>query len=42
MANLVPLLSLVEEPTSYGFKSDVRGYTWYPNNQMRFSDLSRK
>ena len=33
-------LSLVETPTTYGFRSTVKGYTWSTYNQLRFDDLS--
>ena len=35
----VPSLSLVEQPTTYGLRSDVNGYTWSTYNQLRFDDL---
>ena len=37
----VPHLSVVGAPTRYGFGLDIEGYTWYPNNQIWFYDLSR-
>ena len=41
MADDVPHLSVVGAPTRYGFAPDIEGYTWYPNNQIWFYDLSR-
>ena len=41
MADEVPHLSVVGAPTRYGFAPDIEGYTWYPNNQIWFYDLSR-
>ena len=40
-ADEVPHLSVVGAPTRYGFAPDIEGYTWYPNNQIWFYDLSR-
>ena len=41
VADDVPHLSVVGAPTKYGFGPDIEGYTWYPNNQIWFYDLSR-
>ncbi|MYB28337.1 MAG: ABC transporter substrate-binding protein [Acidimicrobiaceae bacterium] len=41
LADEVPHLSVVGAPTRYGFGLDIEGYTWYPNNQIWFYDLSR-
>lgn len=41
LADDVPHLSVVGAPTRYGFGLDIEGYTWYPNNQIWFYDLSR-
>ncbi len=41
VADEVPHLSVVGAPTRYGFAPDIEGYTWYPNNQIWFYDLSR-
>ena len=41
LAAEVPHLSVVGAPTRYGFGVDIEGYTWYPNNQIWFYDLSR-
>lgn len=38
----LPTLSLVEVPTRYGVSADIKGYTWYPDNQILFADLSRR
>ena len=37
----LPTLSLVEVPTRYGVSASIKGYTWYPDNQILFADLSR-